>query len=70
MTLYEFLKRFTERSQNENILLLIACGKVYEGQMRDIPASYFLRAYTVKKTEVDWDNFRIVVELNGPEENE
>lgn len=70
MTLYEFLKRFTKRSLDEYVALHLAGGKVYDGQIRDIPALYLLRTYTVKTTEINWDDFRLVVELNVPEENE
>lgn len=70
MTLYEFLKRFTKRSLDEYVSLQIAGGKVYEGQMRDIPSLYLLRAYTVKTAEPNWGAQILIIALNVPEEGE
>ena len=70
MTLYEFLKRFTKRSLDEHVSLQLAGGKVYEGQMRNIPALYLLRAYTVKTAEPNWGAQILIIVLNVPEVSE
>ena len=72
MTLYEFLKPFimVRPAPSLSAELWMGGGKVYEGELRKIPALYVIHGYIVYKANIEWCVRKLVIVIDGPEEGE
>ncbi len=72
MTLYDFLKPFIIARPAPSISAELWMGghKVYEGELRKIPAIYVVRGCVVYKADIDWGERKLTIVIDEPEEGE
>ena len=73
MTLYEFLKPFIMARPALSLpveLWTRGGNKVYEGELRNIPAICVICGCVVYKANIEWCVRKLVIVIDGPEEDE